>query len=537
MAETKERLQIACIGSGLWGKNLVRNFHSLGVLKTVCDQDAARIVELAAQYPDVEFTESYSAVLADSEIDAVVIATPAATHGELARQAILAGKDVLVEKPICLSVEEAQSLVALAESRNQVLMVGHLLWYHPAVLKLRELVAGGELGRIRYIYSNRLNLGRIRREENILWSFAPHDISVILGLLGESPDSVVAQGGNYLHAGIADVTVSLLSFASGVRAHIFVSWLHPFKEQKLVVVGEKQMAVFDDLDPAQKLTLYPHSIEWRDRTPIPNKAEGRAVELAEYEPLRAEGEHFLECVQTRSQPRTDGHEAVRVLRVLRDCQDSLDLGSSHGPPVPSSTTESDLFVHESSEVEDDAEVGEGTKIWNFSRVLRGSKIGENCRIGQNVVVGPNVRIGDDVKIQNNVSVYEGVELEDAVFCGPSVVFTNVYNPRSEIRRMDELRPTLVRHGASLGANCTIMCGVTIGKHAFVGAGAVVLQDVPDHALVVGNPGKMIGWMCRCGNRIDFEDEIGACRSCGTEYRRGGGGSADDVSVVAEVVLA
>src|SRR5713226_1850932 len=256
--------KIACIGAGYWGKNLVRNFTDLGVLAWVCEADPLRQTQLAAAYPTVRFTDAVDHILADPEVAGVAIATPAETHSELARRALLAGKDVLVEKPLSLSIEEGRQLVALACERQRVLMVGHLLWYHPAVLKLRELVEEGELGRIQYIYSNRLNLGKIRREENILWSFAPHDISVILGLLGETPHSVITQGGNYLHEQIADTTVTLLSFPSGVKAHIFVSWLHPFKEQKLIVVGDRKMAVFDDVGEANKLLLYPHAINWKN---------------------------------------------------------------------------------------------------------------------------------------------------------------------------------------------------------------------------------------------------------------------------------
>src|SRR5215467_3247616 len=255
--------KIACIGAGYWGKNLVRNFTDLGALAWVCDMEPSTRARLAAAYPTARFTDAVDQVLADPEVAGVAIATPAETHHELARRALLAGKDVLVEKPLSLSIEAGRQLVALACERQRVLMVGHLLWYHPAVLKLRELVEEGELGRIQYIYSHRLNLGRIRREENILWSFAPHDISVILGLVGEMPDVIQAQGGNYLHDQIADVTVSLLSFPSGIKAHIFVSWLHPYKEQKLVVVGDRKMAVFDDMQSDRKLVVYPHVIDWK----------------------------------------------------------------------------------------------------------------------------------------------------------------------------------------------------------------------------------------------------------------------------------
>jgi UDP-2-acetamido-3-amino-2,3-dideoxy-glucuronate N-acetyltransferase len=181
------------------------------------------------------------------------------------------------------------------------------------------------------------------------------------------------------------------------------------------------------------------------------------------------------------------------------------------------------FVHESAYVDEGVMIGAGTRIWHFSHVLKNSRIGEACRIGQNVMIGPNVSVGDGCKIQNNVSVYEGVTLEDYVFCGPSMVFTNVFNPRSEIPRMDELRTTLVRRGATLGANCTIMCGVTIGEYAFVGAGSVVLEDVPDYALVMGVPGRVGGWMCRCGHRLGFAEKDGAsvCQECGRGYRKKG----------------
>jgi UDP-2-acetamido-3-amino-2,3-dideoxy-glucuronate N-acetyltransferase len=509
--------KIACIGAGYWGKNLVRNFNELGALSWVCDADPHRRAQLAMEYPNTRLTDSFDQVLSDADVDGVAIATPAVTHADLVQRALLAGKDVFVEKPLSLSVEEAQKLVALASDRRLILMVGHLLWYHPAVLKLKQLVNDGDLGRIRYIYSNRLNLGKIRREENILWSFAPHDISVILGLVGEMPDAVLAQGGNYLHDQIADVTVSMLSFPSGVKAHIFVSWLHPFKEQKLIVVGDRQMAVFDDVASENKLVLYPHSITWRNHLPISAKAKAVVVPVQSIEPLKEECLHFLQCMQTRNVPRTDGAEGLRVLRVLQEGQSALQRQTLTAGAVD--RPQSRYFIHESAFVDDEVEIGEGTTIWHVSHILKNSRIGRDCRIGQNVVVGPNVNIGNGVKIQNNVSVYEGVTLEDDVFCGPSMVFTNVYNPRSQIRRMDELRTTIVRRGATLGANCTIVCGVIIGRYAFIGAGAVVTKNVPDFALIVGNPGRIAGWMCSCGNRIVFNgaDSPGICKSCQCRY--------------------
>jgi UDP-2-acetamido-3-amino-2,3-dideoxy-glucuronate N-acetyltransferase len=282
------------------------------------------------------------------------------------------------------------------------------------------------------------------------------------------------------------------------------------------------MAVFNDVEKDHKLQLYPHAIHWRNHCPVPSRAESQPVPFEMQEPLRAECLHFLDCIQTRRTPRTDGEEGLRVLTVLQQCQAALQNDVVR-TQTPAAQPQSAYFAHESAFIDDNVEIGEGTTIWHVSHVLSDSRIGKNCRIGQNVVIGPHVTVGDGVKIQNNVCVYEGVTLEDDVFCGPSMVFTNVFNPRSEIRRMDELRPTLVRRGATLGANCTIVCGVTIGQYAFIGAGAVVVKDVPDFALVVGNPGRITGWMCKCGNRIEFAQENGSgvCRACRQTYWKAG----------------
>ena len=316
---------IAVIGSGYWGKNLVRNYHSLGALKVICDKNETTLASLKEQYSDVEVCLAFNEVLGREDIRGLVIATPAETHFALAREAFLAGKHIYVEKPLVLDENEANELILLANERGLTLMVGHLLQYHHAFLKLKELAAKGELGCINYICSHRLNLGRIRREENILWSFAPHDISMILSLAGEEPESVSATGGNYLHQKIADVTTTHLEFPSGLKAHIFVSWLHPFKEQKLVVVGDRKMAVFDDTMPwKEKLLLYPHQIHWENNILITAKAEPQAVGMLEEEPLRLECEHFLQCIATGQTPRTDGHEGLSVLRILNASQRSLD---------------------------------------------------------------------------------------------------------------------------------------------------------------------------------------------------------------------
>jgi UDP-2-acetamido-3-amino-2,3-dideoxy-glucuronate N-acetyltransferase len=502
------------VGTGYWGKNLVRNFSELGALTAIVDTNSEILERMAGDYPQVKITASYSEVLNDPAVKGLAVATPAETHGVFVREGLLAGKDVFVEKPLCLSETEGQELIQLAEEHKKILMVGHLLWYHPALLKLKTMMNNGELGRIRYIYSNRLNMGKLRREENVLWSFAPHDVSVILGLMEEMPESVQAQGGNYLHQRIADVTVSLLSFDSGIKAHIFVSWLHPFKEQKLVVVGDGKMAVFDDTASwDKKLTVYPHHVAWRGNIPQAMKAKAEPIVIEQQEPLRTECKHFLQCMANRERPRTDGKEGLRVLRVLNACQKALKENQAVFLPNKGAF-DGQVFIHPTAVVDSEVIIGKHSHIWHFSHILNGSVIGDNCNIGQNVVIGPRVQIGRGCKIQNNISIYEGVTLEDYVFCGPSVVFTNVFNPRAEIPRMKELRPTLVRYGATLGANCTIICGVTIGRYAFLGAGATVTRDVPDHALVVGNPARQIGWMCKCGERLG-NDLV--CPICGVEY--------------------
>ena len=533
---TKKAKSIAVIGSGYWGKNLVRNFHELGVLKLICDKNESIINQFKEKYTDVETCLNYEELFCYENVEAVVVATPAETHFDISHKALTAGKHVFVEKPLALTEEKGRQLVKLAEQNELILMVGHILNYHPALLKLKELINSGELGKIQYLYSNRLNIGKIRNEENILWSFAPHDISAILMLLGEMPESVSATGGSYLQRKIPDTTLTSMDFSSGVKAHIFVSWLHPFKEQKLVVVGDKKMAVFDDVSK-EKLFLYHHKIDWLDRIPVASKEEAEVVYFNMEEPLKEECRHFLGCIENKQQPRTDGQEGLRVLKILQASQTSLDENGrnifidSHlkneyerkkvVPSVPSAVIDGhvkDCFVHESAYLDADVEIGENSKIWHFSHILSCSRIGKNCNIGQNVVIGPDVIIGNGCKIQNNVSIYKGVTLEDYVFCGPSMVFTNVYNPRSEISKMDEMRQTVVKRGATIGANATIICGNTIGHYAFIGAGAVITKDVPDYALMVGNPARKIGWACMCGERLSEELE---CVTCGRKFMKVG----------------
>jgi predicted dehydrogenase len=326
------------IGLGYWGPNLLRSFDSLPAsrVKMICDQDEGALTRLAGRYPHVLLTTEAEHLISDPEIDAVVVTSSSVTHYPLARAALEEGKHAFVEKPIALRIEEAQALVHLAEARNLVLMVGHLLLYHPAVAYLKELIASGELGDVYYLYTARRNLGKIRQDENAMWSLGPHDISVALYLLGEMPVRVSAHGQAYLQQGIEDTVFFTLRFADGRLVHSHVSWLDPHKVRRFTVVGSRKMAVFDDVEPAEKLRIYDKGV---DRP----HDYGRAAEYHSYgdaltlrfgdiyvpriemqEPLRLECQHFLDCIEQGRQPLSDGRNGLDVLRVLDALQRSLD---------------------------------------------------------------------------------------------------------------------------------------------------------------------------------------------------------------------
>lgn len=319
--------QVSVIGAGYWGKNLIRNYSRLGALRGFYDTDSRQKEKIRAAYEHAASFNTVLEVLNDERCDGVVIATPAETHGALARQALESGKNVFVEKPLCLNLKEAESLRDLAAENGLILMVGHMLRYHPAFIALQKHVKDGKIGHLRYIYSNRLSLGKIRREENALWSFAPHDISMILALAETTPSQVVSNGEAYLTPGVADTTLTHLTFDNGLQAHIYVSWLHPYKEQRLVVVGSEGMVVFNDVENgAEKLMHYEHQVEWIDDLPTVEKADAKAISFDAIEPLAQECRHFLECLETRRSPVTDAQEGIDVLSVLDASQRSLVLG-------------------------------------------------------------------------------------------------------------------------------------------------------------------------------------------------------------------
>ncbi|MEI9932824.1 MAG: Gfo/Idh/MocA family oxidoreductase [Rhizomicrobium sp.] len=318
----------ACIGCGYWGKKIARNLASLNALHAVADVSADALAEVSAEYG--VHGQSFEAILDDPDCTAVAIASPASMHTDHVRRAILAGKHVFVEKPLALKLFEGHSLVKLARDRGRILMVGHLLRYHPIVVALVDQVKSGRLGEIKHIYSRRFGLGKIRTEEDVVWSFAPHDISIILALLGEAPTYVSGEATSILTPGISDIANIHLGFPSGVSARVSVSWLNPTKEQRTVVIGSKAHAVFDDtLEWEKKLQIYDHRIDLSANAPSVSKAEPVAAAVEKAEPLREELSHFLNCIATGRQPLTDGAEALGVLSVLEQTAKSIRAKSGH----------------------------------------------------------------------------------------------------------------------------------------------------------------------------------------------------------------
>jgi predicted dehydrogenase len=314
---------------------VARNLSSISSCELVwcCDVDPTLAEDLAGRFPGARFAADLDSLLAAGDVDAVAIATPVATHAELAERALRAGLDCFVEKPLARDVATAVALAELADEHERVLMVGHLLEYHPALEALRRLIADGELGDVHYIHSRRLNLGKLRVDENALWSLGAHDVSAFLALAGELPVEAIARGESYVHEGVEDVAFGFLRFPSGITAHMHLSWLDPHKERKLTVVGSQRMATFDDMEPERKLTVFDSGIDSNGAPSGGYEVRSGAAHhpgIRDGEPLALELEHFVDSVARRSRPRTDGEAGVRVVRVLEALQTSL---SSQGEPV------------------------------------------------------------------------------------------------------------------------------------------------------------------------------------------------------------
>jgi predicted dehydrogenase len=323
-------VRIGVVGLGYWGPNLARNFAAIADCRLVwcCDPAPAARQRILEQFPATRVTDDVSELLSDPALDAVAIATPVPTHAELAIAVLEAGKHCFVEKPLAQSVEDAERALAAARGSGRVLMVGHLLEYHPGVQMLKQLSDSGELGdRIYYIYGNRLNLGKLRADENALWSLGAHDVSVVLHLAGEEPSEAVAHGASYVRDGVEDVVFCFLRFSSGLCAHLHLSWLDPHKERRFTVVGSRRMATFDDMALEGKLTIYDKGFDEDARgygEYITRSGDIFSPRIPNLEPLRIECEHFIECVRAGRRPRSDGESGLRVVRVLAQLQQSLD---------------------------------------------------------------------------------------------------------------------------------------------------------------------------------------------------------------------
>lgn len=422
--------KICVIGGGRWGKNHIRTLAGLGCLAAVVEADAARLKEYTEQYPGIKGYADMDEAIACG-YDGYTVALPAELHYPAGRKLLEKGLNVMLEKPMTLTAAQSAELVELAQRTGARLMVGHVLLFHPAYRKIKEVIDSGRLGKLFYLYSNRLNLGTVRTEESVFPSFAPHDISVLDYLTGASACRIEAKGAKFLQDRVYDSTLVQLEYPGNVHAHIYVSWLHPYKQQLLVVAGSKGMLSFDDAADGKEIRFYNKRIDFENGVPVKVEAPDEIIPYEKKMPLEEELRYSL---------------------------------------------------------------------------------------GQNVNIANNVKVGNGVRIQNNVSVYEGVELEDNVFCGPSCVFTNVVTPRAHFPVHGVYAKTLIKEGASLGANSTVVCGHTVGRSALIAAGAVVTKDVQDYALMAGVPARRIGWVCECGARLDASL---AC-SCGRKYKEENG---------------
>lgn len=486
-------MKIGLIGGGYWGKNLIREFDKCCVLHTICEIDKKISDEHRTQYPHICVTDDWNDLLNNDTITAICISLPTHLHYQFTKEALSSNKDVYVEKPMTMSLKEAEEVVNLAKNNNKILMVGHLLHYHPCVEEIKKTINSGKIGKIINIVSNRFNLGIYRDHENVLWNLAPHDVSVILSLCDNKlPNSVVCMGKDHITKNVYDIVNMVLKY-DDKYININVNWLNPYKEQKMSIIGEKGMIVFDDTIK-EKIKIYQEYKKYKNGDIYFEKNEAETINVdMSISPLTKECEHFIDCCISRSTPLTDGNEGLRVLKVLDMAQQSLNEKKEIYNTIQK------YFVHETAIVDDGAEIGEGTKIWHFSHICKNAKIGKNCNIGQNVFIADNSILGDNCKIQNNVSIYDGVQAGNYVFFGPSCVLTNDLNPRGMFSKNGNYINTIIEDGATLGANSTIVCGNKLGKHCLVGAGAVVTSDVIEYSVVVGNPAKKIGNIDEQGN--------------------------------------
>ncbi len=521
------KLKIAVIGCGSWGKKLFTAFYEVGFFPVICDVDEKKLNWYENHYPNLQTYHTAEKVLIDPSIEAVAIASPFENHFEFARKALLAGKHVYFERPLMVTADQREELGLLSREQKRVLTVAGVLKHYPVFSLLQEIVAKGELGNLKYIYASRLSAGEIGEDENILWSFSPHDVAMILGLSGELPEFVAATGANYFHKKIADLTTSYMKFPSGLRAHLFVSWLHPENNNKLVVVGDKKMAVFQDKkNSCQKLYIYPHQISWEHEMHVPQKAKAEIINIYQDELICEDIERFVSSVKEQRGAVNLDDEGEQVMEILNAGQlsinqngDKVFLGAGRqfgimSMPLPIiDAMQQGKMLADGVTLLDEEQTGD----MDHEIICDEELVICNDTTGSFLPFYRLTKDGKGCKIRNNLSIIEDLLLESEfeyedqnLKWFQSSVFLNQ-------DRNDE-RQTVVKKGVTLGAGCTIARGTTIGEYAYIGAGAVVVNDVPPHALVVGSPAKIKGWVCRCGNRLRFSrDDKSCCSSCCFRY--------------------
>ncbi len=521
-------VRIAVVGLGSRGRLTAREAIEAGALAAVCDVDPVVLVDTARALGEVRAESDYLRLLAAPDVQAVALCTPPATWDGMVEAALHAGKDIYLDAPLVLPLTRGRALLDLVAERRRLLMSGPVLRFAPAVEALMALVRDGRLGTLRYLHGRHFKAAPTVAEPP-----ADAGLSVTLGhlladLVPSPPGRVLTRATTWRSARHPDVTETLLDFPGGPRVLLHAAALGGFGGVfELEIIGDRGAARLWR-DAEDHLHLAVDADEAID-LPLPSSgSQARAASLR----------HFLDAVATR-RPALQGSDGLLALwRLLAAAQRSLDAGAEvpFGPGAGAASTAPapvavpglapGVVLHPTVQVDGPCEIGEGTKIWHFSKLLGPLTIGRQCSFGQNVVIERHVTIGDNVKVQNNVSIYSGVILEDDVFCGPSMVFTNIGTPRSHYPRKGQYATTRVRRGASIGANATVVCGHTLGQYCFVGAGAVVTRDVPDFALVYGNPARVMGFTCYCGIRLPFgtgpgEHEEGACADCGRRYTRDG----------------
>lgn len=512
-------VRIAVVGLGGRGTTVAAALARLGVLGPLCDVVPEVLLEVGAQHPEVRKFADYLEILATPTVTAVALCSPPGTWDGMVEAALRAGKDVYLDGPLVLPLARGKALLELAAEGRRLVMGGPVTRFAPAAETFLGCLRAGGLGTLRYVHGRHFKAERPGPEALPEAGVSPVLAQLLLDVLEAAPvKRLTVRAATWRSATQPDVTEVSFDCHTGTRGLLHTSHVEPRGAFELTAIGTEGAATLRR-DETDRLVL-DLVVPGADTPPPSSAGEAREASLA----------HFLDAVRTRRPPLQGPDALLALWRFLAAAQRSLDEGGAVDPadtgPVTKSAPPAGVYLHPTVQVDGPCDIGPGTKIWHFSKLLGPLKIGRDCSFGQNVVIERGVAIGDNVKVQNNVSIYAGVILEDDVFCGPSMVFTNIGTPRSHYPRKGQYAVTRVRRGASIGANATVVCGHTLGQYCFVGAGAVVTRDVPDFALVYGNPARVMGFACYCGVRLPFgtakgECQEAACPECGRRYTREG----------------